>query len=161
MCTMVGQDADRIRASTIVRPVLGRRPMISLTSELRSMRPEDLIPAYVSKNSFSPTRFSLHLWLAFLDGSLCVTSISIAGVLQGASCVAGESVIASVDAAAPLWLWRTVGGLMMVVGHIVFFVDLRHMRPGTEPDTAVAEGVHASIFTPITGRCWQSHFEGS
>ena len=71
----------------------------------------------------------LHFWLAFLGGSLYVTSISIAGVLQGASWVAGESFIASVDAAAPMWLWRSIGGFMMVASHIVFFVNLWNMRP--------------------------------
>ena len=51
------------------------------------------------------------------------------GGLQGASWVAGESFIASVDAAAPMWLWRTIGGFMMVASHIVFFVNLWSMRP--------------------------------
>ncbi len=77
----------------------------------------------------SEAAMGLHFWLAFLGGSLYVTSISIAGVLQGASWVAGESFIASVDAAAPMWLWRSIGGFMMVASHIVFFVNLWNMRP--------------------------------
>lgn len=72
---------------------------------------------------------ALHFWLAFLGGSLYVISISIAGILQGASWVAGESFIASVEASAPLWLWRTVGGLMMAASHGVFLVNLLQMQP--------------------------------
>lgn len=77
----------------------------------------------------SEAAMGLHFWLAFLGGCLYVTSISIAGVLQGASWVAGESFIASVDAASPMWLWRTIGGFMMVASHIVFFINLWSMRP--------------------------------
>lgn len=72
---------------------------------------------------------ALHFWLAFLGGSLYVVAISIAGILQGASWVAGESFIASVDAAAPMWMWRTIGGFMMVASHIVFVLNLWAMRP--------------------------------
>lgn len=93
----------------------------------------------------SPHRMAIaaHFWLSFLGGSLYVTSISIAGILQGASWVAGESFIASVDAAAPMWLWRTVGGFMMVAGHVVFFVNLWHMRPLAERRAEASELVTA------------------
>ena len=86
----------------------------------------------------------LHFWLSFIGGSLYVIAISIAGVLQGISWVAGESFIASVNAAAPMWLWRSVGGSMMVVSHIVFFINLLSMRPKKElsfsaPSSAVPD----------------------
>jgi cytochrome c oxidase cbb3-type subunit 1 len=80
----------------------------------------------------SEAAIGLHFWLAFLGGSLYVVAISIAGILQGASWVAGESFIASVDAAAPMWLWRSVGGFMMVAGHVVFVFNLWVMRPLTQ-----------------------------
>ncbi len=88
----------------------------------------------------SPRRawVALHFWLAFLGGSLYIVAISIAGILQGASWVAGESFMASVDAAAPMWLWRTVGGLMMVASHLVFVVNLWQMRPATDRTAAPA-----------------------
>ena len=91
----------------------------------------------------SDTGVAAHFWLAFVGGSLYVMAISIAGVLQGASWVAGESFIASVDAAAPMWLWRTVGGFMMVAGHIVFFVNLWQMRPQPEERPLVEQEVPA------------------
>ena len=90
----------------------------------------------------SEAAMGLLFWRAFLGGSLYVTSISIAGALQGASWVAGESFIASVDAAAPMSLWRSIGGFKMVASHIVFFVNLWNMRPmkdvPTQPDAEVA-----------------------
>ncbi|HNP65525.1 MAG TPA: cbb3-type cytochrome c oxidase subunit I, partial [Woeseiaceae bacterium] len=91
-----------------------------------------LIPKITGRG---PTQaaIGLHFWLAFLGGSLYVVSISIAGILQGTSWVAGESFIASVDAAAPMWLWRTIGGFMMVFSHIVFLVNLWAMRPLPAP----------------------------
>jgi cytochrome c oxidase cbb3-type subunit 1 len=80
----------------------------------------------------SNNAISLHFWLAFVGGSLYVIAISIAGILQGASWVAGESFVASVEAAAPMWMWRAIGGFMMVASHIVFVVNLWEMRPRAE-----------------------------
>jgi len=70
-----------------------------------------------------------------------VFAISVAGVLQGASWVAGESFIESVDAAAPLWLWRTVGGFMMVASHVVFLVNVWQMRPVISESTLARQAV--------------------
>ncbi len=90
-----------------------------------------LIPR-ITGRSPSNSMIGLHFWLAFIGGSLYVVAISIAGIKQGASWVAGESFIASVDAAAPMWLWRAIGGFMMVGSHIVFIINLWHMRPLSE-----------------------------
>lgn len=95
----------------------------------------------ITGNGPTEGAIGLHFWLAFIGGSIYVISISAAGILQGASWVAGESFIASVDAAAPMWLWRTIGGVMMVASHIVFVVNLWAMRPQRE--TVIAEEVAA------------------
>jgi cytochrome c oxidase cbb3-type subunit I len=58
-----------------------------------------------------------------------VSAISVAGVPQGFAWVGGQSFIASVIAAEPMWLWRTVGGLLMVASHVVFAVNVWAMRP--------------------------------
>ena len=81
----------------------------------------------------------LHFWLAFVGGSMYVIAISIAGMLQGISWVAGESFMASVHAVAPMWLWRSVGGLMMVASHIVFVINLWEMRPQRREITVLKE----------------------
>lgn len=101
-----------------------------------------LVPRITGRGP-SAAAISLHFWLAFVGGSLYVMAISIAGVLQGISWVEGESFIASVDAAAPMWLWRTVGGFMMVASHVVFFVNLWQMRPARAHAPAVVSEVSA------------------
>lgn len=102
-----------------------------------------LIPRITGRGP-SEGAVALHFWFAFLGGSLYVIAVSIAGVLQGASWVAGESFIASVEAAAPMWLWRTVGGFMMVASHVIFFVNLWAMRPVADAAPDVPEGEAAS-----------------
>lgn len=87
-----------------------------------------LLPPLMGRGP-SEIAMKLHFWLTFLGGSLYVIAISIAGILQGASWVAGESFIASVEAAAPMWMWRSIGGSMMVLGHIVFLFNVWSMRP--------------------------------
>jgi cytochrome c oxidase cbb3-type subunit 1 len=67
-----------------------------------------------------------------------VIAISVAGVLQGFAWVGGQSFIASVIAAEPMWLWRTVGGLLMVASHVVFAVNVWTMRPQHAAVPAVA-----------------------
>lgn len=83
----------------------------------------------ITGRSVSESAIGLHFWLSFVGGSIYVTSISIAGILQGFSWVAGEAFMASVLAAEPMWLWRVVGGVMMTAGHVVFVANLWAMRP--------------------------------
>lgn len=86
-----------------------------------------MVPSMTGRKP-SDTLVGLHFWLAFVGACIYVISISIAGVLQGHSWVAGESFIKSIDAAAPLWLWRSIGGSMMVASHILFAINLWKMR---------------------------------
>jgi len=78
----------------------------------------------------NPIAVGIHFWLALVGMTIYVVSISIAGVLQGLSWVAGEAFIRSVEAAEPMWLWRTVGGMLMVLSHLLFALNLWSMRPG-------------------------------
>jgi len=64
---------------------------------------DGLLPR-ITGNELSEGAIGPHFWLAFVGGSVYVISISAAGILQGASWVAGESFIISVDAAKPMWL---------------------------------------------------------
>jgi cytochrome c oxidase cbb3-type subunit 1 len=71
----------------------------------------------------------IHFWMALVGLAIYVLSISVAGIWQGLSWVAEESFIASVQAAAPMWLWRTIGGLLMAAAHGVFALNVWSMRP--------------------------------
>jgi cytochrome c oxidase cbb3-type subunit 1 len=77
----------------------------------------------------NPLAVGVHFWLALVGVLTYVIAISVAGVLQGFAWVAGQSFIASVIAAEPMWLWRTIGGLLMVGSHVVFAVNVWAMRP--------------------------------
>lgn len=101
-----------------------------------------LVPRITGRGP-SEVAMGVHFWMAFIGGSLYVIAISIAGVLQGASWVAGESFIASVDAAAPMWMWRAIGGFLMVASHLVFLINLWSMRPLQETTMQPLRGVNA------------------
>lgn len=78
----------------------------------------------------NPILVGIHFWLALVGYVIYVVSISIAGVLQGFAWVAGQAFIRSVEAAEPMWLWRTAGGVLMAASHLVFAVNIWAMRPG-------------------------------
>jgi len=51
--------------------------------------------------------------------------------------MAGQSFIVSVIEAEPLWLWRTIGGLLMIGSHVVFAANVWAMRPRAATAPAV------------------------
>jgi cytochrome c oxidase cbb3-type subunit 1 len=87
-----------------------------------------LVPGLTGREP-SPLAVGVHFWLALVGVLTYVIAISIAGILQGLAWVAGQSFIASVIAAEPMWLLRTIGGLLMVGGHVVFAANVWAMRP--------------------------------
>lgn len=78
----------------------------------------------------NPILVGVHFWLALVGYLIYVASVSVAGMLQGFAWVAGEAFIRSVEAAEPMWLWRTAGGVLMAASHLVFAVNVWAMRPG-------------------------------
>ncbi len=87
-----------------------------------------LVPQFTGREP-NPIIVGVHFWLALVGVVIYVVALSVAGVLQGAAWVAGRSFIASIVAAEPLWLWRTVGGLLMAGSHVAFAVNVWAMRP--------------------------------
>src|SRR5262249_55499782 len=87
-----------------------------------------LVPRLTGREP-SPLAVGVHFWLALVGVLTYVIAISTAGVLQGLAWVAGQSFIVSVIEAEPMWLWRTIGGLLMVGSHVVFAVNVWAMRP--------------------------------
>ena len=92
----------------------------------------------------NPVSVGMHFWLAFVGLLIYVLSISVAGILQGFSWVAGESFIASVAAAEPMWLWRIVGGVLMVASHVLFAWNVWQMRPRREREAGAAPAPEAA-----------------
>jgi len=62
----------------------------------------------------------IHFWLATVGIVVYVMALSIGGTVQGLDWVAGKPFIQSVADMAPYWLWRSVGGLLMFLSHLVF-----------------------------------------
>ncbi len=88
-----------------------------------------------------PVGVGVHFWLALVGVTIYVLSITLAGIWQGFSWVAEESFIRSVEAAEPMWLWRSIGGFLMAGSHVVFAINLWAMRPRAEvPQPTWAEG---------------------
>jgi cytochrome c oxidase cbb3-type subunit 1 len=62
----------------------------------------------------------VHFWLATVGVLVYVGALSIGGTVQGLDWVAGKPFIQSVVDMAPYWLWRSVGGVLMFLSHLVF-----------------------------------------
>ena len=72
----------------------------------------------------------VHFWLALGGMVIYVISLCWGGHIQGGSWTGGEAFMESVRSVMPFMVWRTVGGLLMTLSHVIFFVALVKMRPG-------------------------------
>jgi cytochrome c oxidase cbb3-type subunit 1 len=73
---------------------------------------------------------SVHFWLALAGITVYVIGLCAGGHVQGGSWTSAEPFKESVRATIPFMVWRSVGGSMMAVSHVLFFVALWKMRPG-------------------------------
>jgi cytochrome c oxidase cbb3-type subunit 1 len=75
----------------------------------------------------------VHFWFALIGVTLYVIVLSIGGTIQGIDWASGNPFIASVEAAAPFWLARALGGSMMFVAHLVFAYNVYVMTAEKQP----------------------------
>jgi cytochrome c oxidase cbb3-type subunit 1 len=87
----------------------------------------------------------LHFWLATVGVVIYVLSLSIGGTVQGLDWVHGAPFIQSVVDQAPYWLWRTIGGSLMFVSHLVFAVNVWHMTYGGSRTTDTVMSEYAPV----------------
>jgi cytochrome c oxidase cbb3-type subunit 1 len=84
----------------------------------------------------------VHFWFALVGVTLYVLVLSVVGTIQGINWASGNPFIASVEAAAPFWLARALGGSMMFVAHLVFAYNVYTMiaakQPALEPQAQAA-----------------------
>ncbi|MDJ0367713.1 cbb3-type cytochrome c oxidase subunit I [Hymenobacter sp. H14-R3] len=87
----------------------------------------------------------VHFWCALLGLLAYAGALMVGGTLKGQSWLAGEPFIQSVVLMAPYWLWRAIGGTLMLLAHVVFFYNLVDMlllgqapAPVAEPTPAFA-----------------------
>ena len=78
----------------------------------------------------------MHFWLAFVGLLIYEFSLMIGGTMRGMMWMEGIPFIQSVTKMAPYWLWRAVGGSLMLFSHIVFAYNIYVMcrKQETEKD---------------------------
>jgi cytochrome c oxidase cbb3-type subunit 1 len=68
-----------------------------------------------------PKLITLHFWLATIGAMVYFVGLSIGGWLQGVAMLdAAQPFMASVELTLPYLKWRSVGGSLMVLSHLVF-----------------------------------------
>ena len=86
---------------------------------------------------------ALHFWMALVGSFIYVIALSIGGTVQGLDWIHGLPFIQSVIDMQSYWVWRGVGGSLMLLSHVVFAWNVWRMTYGvtTAPSpvtTAVA-----------------------
>jgi cytochrome c oxidase cbb3-type subunit 1 len=72
----------------------------------------------------------IHFWFALIGLFAYMFSLMIGGTLKGMSWVAGNPFVDSVKLMMPYWVWRAIGGTLMLLSHIIFVVNLYKMIRG-------------------------------
>lgn len=77
----------------------------------------------------------VHFWLAFVGLFAYMVSLMAGGTLRGLSWIEGEPFINSVILMQPYWVWRAVGGSLMLISHLVFAYNFYLMakKEGSNP----------------------------
>lgn len=74
-----------------------------------------------------------HFWMAFVGLFAYMISMMVGGTLKGLSWIDKAPFIESVILMTPYWVWRAVGGSLMLLSHFVFaynlFVMVRERKP--------------------------------
>ena len=81
----------------------------------------------------------LHFWMALVGSFIYVISLSVGGTIQGLDWEHGLPFIQSVADMQSYWIWRGVGGSLMLLSHVVFAWNVWRMTYGAS-DPSVADG---------------------
>jgi cytochrome c oxidase cbb3-type subunit 1 len=96
-----------------------------------------LLPLATHKEP-SQVGLTLHFWMAVVGSFIYVISLSVGGTIQGLDWLHGAPFIQSVIDMQSYWVWRGVGGSLMLLSHVVFAWNVWRMTYGsgapTEPD---------------------------
>lgn len=77
----------------------------------------------------------MHFWLAFIGLLMYEFSLMIGGTMRGMMWMEGLPFIQSVVKMAPYWLWRAIGGSLMLFSHLVFAYNMYFMlKPDGKED---------------------------
>lgn len=117
-----------------------------------------LLPRVTGKypNNFA---MGVHFWFATVGVTIYVVALMAAGTVQGLDWIRGVAFIQSVEDAAPYWLWRSIGGTLMFLSHLVFAWNVWTMTYGraaatgesSSDEDAQMGGGSAAPATPMVG----------
>jgi cytochrome c oxidase cbb3-type subunit I len=66
----------------------------------------------------------IHFWFALIGLLFYIISMMLGGTLKGINWMEGKPFIESVVMMMPFWLWRAIGGTLMLISHFVFAYNL-------------------------------------
>lgn len=88
-----------------------------------------------------------HFWMAFIGLLAYMISLMAGGTLKGLSWLHGDPFIESVILMKPFWVWRAIGGSLMLLSHAVFALNFYFI---VRPDNRRRSAVESESFTNIT-----------
>lgn len=81
-----------------------------------------------------------HFWLAFIGLFAYMMSMMAGGTFKGLSWIDGEPFIESVILMQPYYVWRAIGGGLMVLSHFLFAYNLYYMvKKGYKPAPSTSQ----------------------
>lgn len=86
----------------------------------------------------------MHFWLAFIGLLIYEFSLMIGGTMRGMMWMEGLPFIQSVVKMAPYWLWRAIGGSLMLFSHLVFAYNMYLML---KPDGKESQEKDVSVLS--------------
>ncbi len=89
----------------------------------------------------------MHFWLAFVGLLIYEFALMIGGTMRGLMWMEDVPFIQSVVEMAPYWLWRAVGGSLMLFSHIVFAYNMYVMCKKEAPAEVTSSAMPATSLT--------------
>src|SRR3546814_17848120 len=117
------------------------------------------MPRFVSREWPFPKLIALHFWLVVIGFAIYFVTLTIAGVLQGFRMLdEAQPFIESVRVTLPWLQGRSIGGLLLTLGHLVFAAPFVELAPGLGPARSGdgkrgVEGKRVVVRENVGGRC--------
>jgi cytochrome c oxidase cbb3-type subunit 1 len=82
-----------------------------------------IVPRLTGRDWPYPKAISAHFWLVFIGFAVYFIPLSIGGWLQGLAMLdAARPFMDSVNLTKPYLVWRSIGGGLMTLGHLIFAI---------------------------------------
>ena len=85
-----------------------------------------LVPRFLGREP-KQLLVGVHFWFALIGLLAYIISLMVGGTLKGIGWLDGKPFIDGVVLMIPFWLWRAIGGTMMLLSHFVFAYNLYDM----------------------------------